>query len=167
MRTVVYLRNRLCTPVASGGLGGVPYTIFHGVFTNLADVHVFGCTAYLRLEDRFIDKLFRKALRCMFTRYRDDGPGHWVLNLAPPAPTVAYETCQTSPPHGLKPWGAASANLSCVDSPQSKFPTNNPFTILDDVQEGANPTTQTDDTDRESSSCFAAPAYVQRTNRIA
>jgi hypothetical protein len=57
MGTAVYLRNRLPSPAASPWSGGVPYTLFHGVPTDLAHVKVFGCTAYLRLEDRYRDKL--------------------------------------------------------------------------------------------------------------
>jgi hypothetical protein len=38
---------------------------------------------------------------------------------------------------------------------------------MEDVQEDTNPTADTDHTDRESSSCFAAAAYVQRTNMTA
>jgi hypothetical protein len=64
MRTATYLRNRLPSPVASGGSGGVPYTVLHGVPTDLAHLKVFGCTAYLRLEDPYMDKLSPKALRC-------------------------------------------------------------------------------------------------------
>jgi hypothetical protein len=66
MRTFVYLRNRLPTPAASGGSSGVPYTIIHGVPTDFAHVKVFGCTAKLRLEDRYMDKLSPMVLRCMF-----------------------------------------------------------------------------------------------------
>jgi hypothetical protein len=62
MRTAVYFRNRLPSPAASGGCGGVPYTTRHGVPTDLAHVKVFGWTAYLRLEDRYRDKLSSKAL---------------------------------------------------------------------------------------------------------
>jgi hypothetical protein len=65
MRTAVNLRNHLPTPAASGGFGGVPYTILHGVLTDLDHVKVFGCTVYLRLEDRYKDKLSPKALRCV------------------------------------------------------------------------------------------------------
>jgi hypothetical protein len=75
MRTAVYLRNRLPSPIASSGYGGAPYTMLHGVPTDLAHLKVFGCTAYLRLEDRYKDKLSPKALRCMFIGYCDDGPG--------------------------------------------------------------------------------------------
>jgi hypothetical protein len=82
MRTVVYLRNRLPSPAASGGYGGVPYTLLHGVPTDLAHLKVFGCTAYLRLENHFRDKLSHKALQCIFIGYRDDGPGQWILNHA-------------------------------------------------------------------------------------
>jgi hypothetical protein len=83
MRTVVFLRNRLPTPAASGGFGGVPYNILHGVPNDLALVKDFGCTAYLRLEDRYMDKLLPKALNCMFIGYFDDGPGYKILNLKP------------------------------------------------------------------------------------
>jgi hypothetical protein len=41
MSTVVYLRNRLSTSAVSGGFGGVPYIILHGVPTDLAYVEVF------------------------------------------------------------------------------------------------------------------------------
>jgi hypothetical protein len=60
MRTAVYLRNRLPSPAATGGSGGAPFTILHCVPTDLARVHVFGCTAYLRTEDRYIDRLSPK-----------------------------------------------------------------------------------------------------------
>jgi hypothetical protein len=126
MRTAFYLRNRLPSPDASGGSGGVPYTMFHGVPTDLAHLKVFGCTAYFRLEDRYMDKLSLKALRCMFTGYCDDGPCYWILNLAsgklvrtihvafvesqpaeaPPTPSVAYGTFQASPSNSLEPRGA-------------------------------------------------------------
>jgi hypothetical protein len=65
MRTVVYLRNRLPTRAASGGSAGVPFTILHGVPTDLAHVKVFGCTANIRMEGRYMDKLSPKALCCM------------------------------------------------------------------------------------------------------
>jgi hypothetical protein len=76
MRTAVYLRNRLPLLDASG----VPYTLLHGVPTDLAHLKVFGCTAYLRLEDRYMDKLSPKALRYIFIG--DDGSGNMILNLA-------------------------------------------------------------------------------------
>jgi hypothetical protein len=75
MRTVVYLRNRLPTSAAFGGSGGASYTILHGVPTDLAHVKVFGCTPYLRMDDRYIDRLSPKALRCIYIGYCDDGPG--------------------------------------------------------------------------------------------
>jgi hypothetical protein len=65
MHTAVYLRNHLPTPAASSGFGGVPYTILDGVLIDLVHVKVFGCTVYLRLEDRYNDKLSPKALRCV------------------------------------------------------------------------------------------------------
>ena len=54
-RTIAYLRNRLPTPAASGGSSGVSRTILNGVPTDLPRVKVFGCTAYLRLKDRYMD----------------------------------------------------------------------------------------------------------------
>jgi hypothetical protein len=63
-------------PLLAAVFGGVPYTMLHGVPTDLAHLKIFGCTAYLRLEDRYRDKLSPKALRCMFTGYCDDGPGY-------------------------------------------------------------------------------------------
>jgi hypothetical protein len=50
--------------------------MFHGFPTDLAHLKVFGCTAYLHLEDRYMDKLSPKALRCMFIGYCDHGPGY-------------------------------------------------------------------------------------------
>jgi hypothetical protein len=40
MRTVLYLRNRLTSPDASNGYGGVPCTLLHGVPTDLAHLKV-------------------------------------------------------------------------------------------------------------------------------
>jgi hypothetical protein len=122
MRTAVYLRNRLSSPVASGGSCGDPYTFLHGVPTDLAHLKVFDCTAYLRMEDRYMDILSPKALRCMFISECDDGPGYSILNLAtgklgrtihvafvksqpahaPLAPPVACSTSQTSPSNCLE-----------------------------------------------------------------
>jgi hypothetical protein len=54
MRTVVYLRNRIPSPTASGGSGGVPYNILRCVPNDLAHVKVCGYTAYLHLEKRYM-----------------------------------------------------------------------------------------------------------------
>jgi hypothetical protein len=126
MHTVVYLHNRLPAPTASNGSGGVPYTILHGVPNDLAEVTVFRCTAYLRLEDRYRYKLSPKTFRCIFIGYYGDGHESQILNFArselvrsthvafvesPPAHAsseapVAYGTFQPSPPNGLEQGGA-------------------------------------------------------------
>jgi hypothetical protein len=76
LRTDAYLRNRLPSPAASGGPSGVPYAFLHGVPTDLAHLKVFCCTAYLRMENRYKDKLSPKALRCIFIGYSNDGPAY-------------------------------------------------------------------------------------------
>jgi hypothetical protein len=57
MRTAVYLRNRLPSSAACGDFGGVPYTLLHGVPTDLAHLKVFGCvvsnTAYVLVADSY------------------------------------------------------------------------------------------------------------------
>jgi hypothetical protein len=53
LRTVVYLRNIIPTPASSGGSGGVPDTVLHGTHVDLSHLKVFGCSAYLRLEDKY------------------------------------------------------------------------------------------------------------------
>jgi hypothetical protein len=63
MRTAVCLRNGLPTLAASGGSGGVPYCVLHGAQADLSHLKVFGCSAYLRLEDQYRGKLSPKALR--------------------------------------------------------------------------------------------------------
>eukprot|EP00873_Tetraselmis_striata_P040371 jgi/Tetstr1/460635/TSEL_005832.t1 len=70
------------SPSAANGAGGVPYCLLHGVpQVDLSDLRVFGCTAYLRLEDRFHLKLEPRALKCMLVGQCDDGPGYWLYNL--------------------------------------------------------------------------------------
>jgi hypothetical protein len=66
MREAVYLLNRLPIPATSGGSSGVPHTILQGIPTAFAHVKVFGCTAYLGLEERYMDQLSPNALRYMF-----------------------------------------------------------------------------------------------------
>eukprot|EP00873_Tetraselmis_striata_P037639 jgi/Tetstr1/457903/TSEL_044421.t1 len=74
--------DRLPSPTAANGAGGVPYCLLHGVpRVDLSDLRVFGCTAYLRLEDRFHLKLEPRALKCMLVGQCDDGPGYWLYNL--------------------------------------------------------------------------------------
>jgi hypothetical protein len=64
--------------------------------------------------------------------------------------------------------GATNANLSCADTAQIAVPINNPLSALGDAREDM--TTSEDapshHTAGESSSCFAAAAYVQRTNMV-
>jgi hypothetical protein len=60
MRTSVYLRSILPTLAASGGFGGVPYTVLHGVLADVSHLKDFGCTAYFRMEDRYMEKLSLK-----------------------------------------------------------------------------------------------------------
>jgi hypothetical protein len=147
MRTAAYLRNRFPSPAAFGGVGGVPYTLLHGVPTDLAHLKVFGCTAYLRLEDLYMDKLSPKDLRFMFIGYCDDGPGYRLLSLATgklvrtihvafvesqpkyayPTPSVPYGTSQASPPNGLELGGATKAYLSCVNPTHFTVLTSNPL----------------------------------------
>eukprot|EP00873_Tetraselmis_striata_P026590 jgi/Tetstr1/446854/TSEL_034332.t1 len=82
MRHSAFLANRLPSPSAANGAGGVPYCLLHGVpQVDLSDLRVFGCTAYLRLEDRFHLKLEPRALKCMMVGQCDDGPGYWLYNL--------------------------------------------------------------------------------------
>eukprot|EP00873_Tetraselmis_striata_P017931 jgi/Tetstr1/438195/TSEL_026795.t1 len=72
----------LPSPSAANGAGGVPYCLLHGVpQVDLSDLRVFGCTAYLRLEDRFHLKLEPRALKCMMVGQCDDGPGYWLYKL--------------------------------------------------------------------------------------
>jgi hypothetical protein len=165
--------------------------MLHGVPTDLAHLKVFGCTAYLRLEDRYMDKLSPKALQCMFIGYYGGGPGYWLLNLAtgkpvrtihvafvesqpahaPPTPSVPFGTSQVSPPNGLEHGGGTNANLSCVNPTHFTVLISNPSTVLQDTAKDDNhshdPPADTDHVDRESSSCFAVSAYVQRTNKTA
>jgi hypothetical protein len=61
---------------------GIPYTLLHGVFTCTCHLKVFGSTAYLRLEDRYREKLSPQAFRYIFIGYYDDGQGYWILYLA-------------------------------------------------------------------------------------
>jgi hypothetical protein len=59
MRTGVYLQKSLPKPVASGGSFGVLDTLLHGIPANISYPKVFGCSAYLRLEDRSWEKFLR------------------------------------------------------------------------------------------------------------
>jgi hypothetical protein len=75
MRVAVYLRNKLPTPAASGGSGGVPYCVLHGAHADLSHLKVFGCSAYLRLDLR----LARRGVRSQARRHLPLPPrdGRW------------------------------------------------------------------------------------------
>jgi hypothetical protein len=81
MSTAVYLQNILPTPAASGGCGGVPYTLLYGFYVDISYRKVFDCFAYLRPKDRYVEKLSPKALHYMLIGYCGDGPGYSIHNL--------------------------------------------------------------------------------------
>jgi hypothetical protein len=120
MHTAVYLHNRLPSPAASAWSGGVPYTILHGVPVDLAHRKVFGRTAYLRLEDRFMDKLSPKALRCMFIGYCDDGPRYlngtrpMGITYGDPSQDNGCSQTQTDGRHTRPPRDHNLGSMSCL-----------------------------------------------------
>jgi hypothetical protein len=73
LRTAFHLRNRLPSPDASGGSGGIPYIVLHGAPANPSHLKVFVYSAYLCLEDHNIGKLSPNALRSMFIGNCGDG----------------------------------------------------------------------------------------------